>query len=118
MSPKGIGGHHSAQMGSDTWLTPLEIIAALGAFDLDPCAAPEPRPWPTAATHIARPDDGLAVEWSGRVWLNPPYSAQVATWVGRLARHGRECAYAAIRRYKARKRAARRAERRAERQPG
>ena len=34
------------------------------------------------------------------------------------ARKCRECAYAAIRRYKARKRAARRAERRAERQPG
>jgi hypothetical protein len=82
-----IGSHHSARMLEDRWLTPPWILDALGPFDLDPCAAPEPRPWPTAARHITRPDDGLSVGWDGRVWLNPPYSDQVGKWLGRLAGH-------------------------------
>ena len=76
-----------SDVGSDVWLTPPEILRPLGRFDLDPCAAPEPRPWPTADRHIARPADGLNSPWTGRVWLNPPYSAASA-WVGRLAGHG------------------------------
>jgi len=75
-------------MISDTWLTPPHILDALGPFDLDPCAAPEPRPWPTAARHITKPDDGLAHDWQGRVWLNPPYSRQAVRWIERLADHG------------------------------
>jgi hypothetical protein len=75
-------------MISDTWLTPPEIITELGPFDLDPCAAPEPRPWPTATRHITRPDDGLSTEWAGRVWLNPPYSSEAGAWLARLAEHG------------------------------
>jgi hypothetical protein len=85
---RAIGGHQSARMISDTWLTPPEILEALGPFDLDPCAAPEPRPWPTAARHIARPENGLTAIWAGRVWLNPPSSREAAAWIGRLARHG------------------------------
>ena len=86
--PRAIGSHHSAAMESDTWLTPQPILDALGSFDLDPCAAPEPRPWPTAARHISRPDDGLTAEWAGRVWLNPPYSREAVHWLYRLAQHG------------------------------
>ncbi|WP_280940170.1 hypothetical protein [Mesorhizobium sp. WSM1293] len=36
-----IGSHHSARAGTDVWLTPPAILAALGgaeSFDLDPCA--------------------------------------------------------------------------------
>lgn len=83
----GIGGHHSQRAGSNVWLTPPGIVHALGPFDLDPCAA-DPRPWDTAARHIAPPDDGLAADWSGRVWLNPPYS-DLDRWLGKLAAHGR-----------------------------
>lgn len=85
----GIGGHQSAAARTDVWLTPPHILGKLGAFDLDPCAAPEPRPWATARRHITLPDDGLAVEWTGRVWLNPPYGRAVGTWLARLAQHGR-----------------------------
>lgn len=84
-----MGFHHSARFFTDMWLTPPEIIKALGPFDLDPCAAPNPRPWPTAVRHITRPDDGLAACWgNSRVWLNPPYGL-TGRWLGRLARHRR-----------------------------
>lgn len=71
-----------------TWLTPPEIIESLGPFDLDPCAAPEPRPWSTARRHITLPEDGLAAEWDGLVWMNPPYGRSTAAWLKRLAHHG------------------------------
>lgn len=83
-----IGGHHSHRAGTETWLTPPDIIAALGPFDLDPCAAPSPRPWPTAAKHIELPEDGLTAQWSGFVWCNPPYGRAVAAWLARMNEHG------------------------------
>lgn len=77
-----------------TWLTPPEIIAALGPFDLDPCAAPEPRPWPTASRHITLPTNGLNVAWSGRVWCNPPFGKHAEAWLARMADHGNGIALA------------------------
>lgn len=89
---RAMGGHHSARAQTTVWLTPPFVLDAVGgadSFDLDPCAAPLPRPWPTARQMVALPDDGLAVDWSGRVWLNPPYSsAEIARWLERLAAHG------------------------------
>ena len=82
-----MGGHQSARMGKDEWLTPPEIIRLLGPFDLDPCA-PVTRPWDTAAKHYTVEDDGLTQPWEGRVWLNPPYGDQVERWMTRLANHG------------------------------
>lgn len=84
-----MGAHQSAAMVTDTWLTPPHVIQALGVFDLDPCAAPEPRPWPTAQVHLTREDDGLTSPWTGRVWLNPPYSREATRWLARMAAHGR-----------------------------
>lgn len=86
---KGIGGHTLAGNGAfDTWLTPPEILWALGEFDLDPCAAPSPRPWPTAKRHIELPEDGLALPWEGRVYCNPPYGDKTSNWMERMATHG------------------------------
>lgn len=79
---------------SHVWLTPPEIIEALGPFDLDPCAAPSPRPWPTAARHIELPEDGLRAEWEGRVWCNPPFGSYTGQWLGRMAFHGNGIALA------------------------
>jgi hypothetical protein len=84
----GIGSHHSAASKSDTYLTPPEIIQALGPFSIDPCAAPEPRPWPTAERHICLPDDGLMLSWGrGMAWVNPPYGRDVGLWMDRLSQH-------------------------------
>jgi hypothetical protein len=82
-----MGSHQSARMETDVWLTPPAIVDALGPFDLDPCS-PLDRPWDTAAKHYTVEDDGLSHEWDGRVWMNPPYGAQAATWLERLAMHG------------------------------
>lgn len=90
MSGRGMGGHHSPRSETDVWLTPPHIIAALGTFDLDPCAAPEPRPWPTAREHWGPADTPLMRAWRGRVWLNPPYGQKgvIGPWMRRLADHG------------------------------
>ena len=82
-----MSGHQSARMKSDTWLTPPEILLALGAFDLDPCCPPD-MPWPTASAMISPPRDGLSEAWHGRVWLNPPFGTQAAAWLAKLAEYG------------------------------
>ena len=83
-----MGSHQSAAMRSEVWLTPPHILEALGEFGLDPCAAPEPRPWPTAKRHIALPEDGLAADWEvSRVWMNPPYSSKAVKWLRKMALH-------------------------------
>lgn len=91
---RAMGSHQSSGAETHTWLTPPFILKALGKFDLDPCAAPEPRPWPTAETHWGRADNSLQREWFGRVWLNPPYGpkVQIAPWMRRMAEYGRETA--------------------------
>ena len=78
---------HQKNGGHDEWLTPPEIVKALGAFDLDP-AAPVVRPWDTAAKHFHVNDDGLAQEWHGRVWLNPPFGREAVKWLRKLVQHG------------------------------
>jgi hypothetical protein len=87
----GMGSHQSAKSQTNTWFSPPDILAALGgadSFDLDPCSHVE-RPWPTAKQHYTQEDNGLILPWSGRVWLNPPYSiALITRFLGRMAAHG------------------------------
>jgi hypothetical protein len=93
--PRGraIGGHQSAAAKSHTWLTPPGILHALGEFDLDPCACPEPRPWATARVMWTREDAPLKRPWPAgtRVWLNPPFGPRnvLGAFMGRMAQHGR-----------------------------
>lgn len=70
---------------SNVWLTPRYILEALGPFDLDPASCPG---WPTADRHFYEADNGLYQEWTGLVWLNPPYGNQTADWVERWVLHG------------------------------
>lgn len=78
---------HELVTGSVDWVTPKPLLKALGPFDLDPCAA-SVMPWRTARRMVAPPRDGLAVEWQGRVWLNPPYGPRMRPWMERMAKHG------------------------------
>ena len=75
----------NADSGEKTWLTPPHIVESLGPFDLDPCCPPN-MPWRTAAQMICRPDDGLAVNRTGkRVWLNPPYGRDAIPFLRKMA---------------------------------
>lgn len=84
---KGIGGHQSANMRTDEWLTPIEIIRSLGEFDLDPCS-PISRPWDTAKHHFSLSENGLLQQWFGRVWMNPPYGSMCKKWLEKITKHG------------------------------
>ena len=83
----GMGTHQSAKMESDTWLTPPEIINQLGKVDLDPCTPPN-MPWRTATTMLTKEHDGLSADWSGFVFMNPPYGKETHKWMDKLAKHG------------------------------
>lgn len=85
----GLGGHQSAASKKDEWLTPPDLLKALGEFDLDPCA-PIVRPWPMAKQHFTVEDNGLTKPWPAnvRVFLNPPYGNETGEWLRRLAEHG------------------------------
>lgn len=76
----------SVHFASDTpeWNTPPEVIvavrAALGGIDLDPCSNAG-KPNVPARRHFTEKDDGLTREWSGRVYMNPPYGDVIKSWV-------------------------------------
>lgn len=88
MKYNGMGTHESSNMKTDEWLTPPEIINALGIFDLDQCS-PINRPWDTAKKHYNIKDDGLNKNWEGRVWCNPPYGKYTKIWLNKLAKHNK-----------------------------
>ena len=83
---------------TDTWLTPPWILEALGDFDLDPAAAPIPRPWSTARQHytLSKGEDGLKLPWQGRIWCNPPYST-ADPWCAKMAAHNNGILCVAVR---------------------
>ncbi len=84
---KGIGGHTKPYRGNtDSWITPKEVLKALGPFDLDPCAAPN-QPWPCAAMSYNKTLNGLIQQWKGRVFCNPPYGPETEKWLEKMAVH-------------------------------
>jgi len=94
--------------GTDRWLTPPELVNALGQFDLDPCCEPW-MPWRTAKRMLSLPPwpdsivpghpdftdefqaseiaDGLVEQWRGRVFMNHPYSCALP-WARTMIAHG------------------------------
>lgn len=72
---------------TNDWLTPPELVRALGKFDLDPCSAPK-MPWRLARRSYTPPQDGLTLPWRGRVFCNPPYGSHTGSWLTRCASHG------------------------------
>lgn len=73
-------------IASDCWQTPPEIIGlavqVMGSIDLDPATTTTN---PTQATQFYTiVEDGLAQQWRGRVFLNPPYS-KPRPWIKKIA---------------------------------
>ena len=71
------------------WYTPPYIFDAMGCnFDLDPASpGSEVAPWIPARHHYT--SAGLEQEWSGFVWLNPPYGRDILPgWIDKFIEHG------------------------------
>lgn len=66
---------------SDMWETPQNFFDELNAefgFEVDVCATPENA---KCARYFTPEQDGLAQEWTGTCWMNPPYGRQISKWV-------------------------------------
>lgn len=85
-------------IGNSGWQTPQSIFDSyaleFGPFDLDPASAhtaytstqveyycTEEGTFEKGGAKISD-EDGLAISWSGRVWLNPPYK-RVEPWIAK-----------------------------------
>lgn len=73
--------HVSNNSGNNEWYTPERYIelarAVLGEIDLDPASCEYANRTVRAARYFSEENDGLCQEWCGRVWMNPPYSADL-----------------------------------------
>jgi phage N-6-adenine-methyltransferase len=81
--------------GDEESYTPEKYIEAarrvLGAIDLDPASNDVAQETVRAARYHTVETDGLAHHWSGRVWMNPPYTARVINqFIEKLANHYRD----------------------------
>ena len=72
---------------SDDFLTPPELVEAMGVFDLDPCASKRSERLLAAINYRFPEDDGLMLPWQGAVFVNPPFS-ELQKWVNRFILHG------------------------------
>lgn len=75
-------------MSSDDWYTPSTFIEAarrvMGSIDLDPASCAYANETVKAKRFFTIEDNGLNQEWTGNVWLNPPYSAICREFVYKL----------------------------------
>jgi phage N-6-adenine-methyltransferase len=80
--------HYSSE--TDLWSTPQDLYDELHAefgFTLDVCAIPDNAKCPN---YFTAEQDGLAQEWRGVCWMNPPYGDAIARWVEKAYRSGQE----------------------------
>lgn len=82
LSISGTRGQLANQSGgTDSWSTPDDFFAAVDAefgFELDVCALDSSA---KCERYFTPEDDGLAQEWTGTCWMNPPYGNEIVEWV-------------------------------------
>lgn len=81
--------------GDEESYTPIEYLESarevLGKFDLDPASNEMAQANVRADLFYTVDDDGLSKEWSGKVWMNPPYTARVINvFISKLVNHYKE----------------------------
>jgi hypothetical protein len=78
---------------NDSLFTPPEIFEALNVrFDVDVCAPTGGLAWIPANRSIDEAEDGLMSQWTGRVWMNPPYS-NPTPWIDKWISHNNGFAF-------------------------
>jgi len=66
---------------TDLWSTPQELFDRLNnfwAFTIDVCATAENA---KCEHYYDKETDGLAQEWKGICWCNPPYGREIIRWM-------------------------------------
>jgi phage N-6-adenine-methyltransferase len=66
---------------TDDWPTPQDFFDKVNeefGFTLDPCSSADNA---KCSNFFTKDDDGLAQEWTGRVWMNPPYGRAIGAWM-------------------------------------
>lgn len=66
---------------TDLWATPQDFFDRYHTrfgFQTDVCATPENA---KCRRYFTKDDDGLAQDWSGICWMNPPYGRQIGQWM-------------------------------------
>ncbi len=73
--------HVAQNSGQNEWYTPDEFLdlarQVMGGIDLDPASSEIAQQRVDAKIYFTQDDDGLNKDWSGRVWMNPPYEGRL-----------------------------------------
>lgn len=71
----------------DQFFTPAWVFEAMELqFDIDVAAPDGGVEWIPAKRYFTKEDDGLAQDWEGLVWCNPPFSG-AADWAKKFTEH-------------------------------
>jgi ParB family chromosome partitioning protein len=75
-----MASHVKNNSGKEEWYTPSKYIESarvvMGSIDLDPASCEAAQTLVRAGKYYTKEDNGLVQQWSGNVWINPPYSGQ------------------------------------------
>ena len=77
-------------IATDDWATPQDFFNRLDKdfrFTLDVCASEKNA---KCARFYTREDDGLAKDWAGVCWMNPPYGRGIDQWMRKAYESARD----------------------------
>jgi len=70
--------HVGKNSGENEWYTPEKFIEAarsvMGSIDIDPASSELANKTVKATVFFSKDDCGLTRDWTGNVWMNPPYA--------------------------------------------